>query len=115
VENDVVSSCPPAWKAPSPVSAQAKAVIGLTVSVEVDTSETLWPISGKDGNQLNDAAGGGGPAGAEGGVPGGAGPVATGGGLDAGVTTVNVTGRLSAVIGVGKLGDGVVVCFACAV
>jgi len=74
-ENDVVSTGPPGWNAPLLVRAHAKAVIGLRVSVELDTSKMLWPVFGPDGNQPNDAAGGWGPG-------------------ETGALTVKVTGAL---------------------
>jgi hypothetical protein len=39
-------------------SAQANAVIGLSVSVELEMSDTCSPTCGEEGNHVNEAAGG---------------------------------------------------------
>ena len=75
VAKEVLSTGLPAWNAPVAPKAQAKAVIGLAISVELDTSETLSPVFGAGGNHLKDAAGGAGAA-------------------DGGALTVKVTGAL---------------------
>src|ERR1039458_8523076 len=74
VVNDVVSRDFPVWNTPVPARDQANPVIGLAMSVELDTRETFSPVLGAAGNHVNDAAGGG-----------------TGGGA----RTVNVTGALT--------------------
>jgi hypothetical protein len=51
---------PPAANAPVPARSQAKAVMGLALSVELETSETVWPTRGLEGNHVNEAAGGAG-------------------------------------------------------
>jgi hypothetical protein len=51
---------PPAAKAPAPAGSQAKPVMGLVLSVEVEINETAWPTRGLGGNHVNDAAGGAG-------------------------------------------------------
>src|SRR5947209_7392556 len=56
-ENVVLVAGPPATNAPVPARSQAKAVIGLPLSVELETNETVWPTRGLEGNQVNDAAG----------------------------------------------------------
>ena len=57
VEKDVESADSPGPKTPLPAVAQAKAVIGLPASVEVDTSVIASPVCGAEGIHLNDAAG----------------------------------------------------------
>jgi hypothetical protein len=69
VENVVLVPEPPVANAPVPATSQANAVIGLLASVELDTSDTFSPARGADGNQLNDAAGGGRWAAADGDAP----------------------------------------------
>jgi hypothetical protein len=58
VENEVVSTPPPAWNGPLLARAQANTLSGPAESVDVDTSETGSPVAGTDGNHLNEAAGG---------------------------------------------------------
>ena len=67
---------PACLKGPLPRRSHANAVIGLEVSVELDTSATVWPTVGDAGNHLNEATGGPG-------VP------------CAGLLTLNVTGPLT--------------------
>ncbi len=81
VEKDVASADSPWVNRPLPLRAQAKPVIGLLASVEVETSVTGSPVWGADGIHLNDATGGAGGATNAG--------VMTGGGV-----TVNVTDPL---------------------
>jgi hypothetical protein len=57
-EKVVLIAGPPAANAPVPARSQAKAVMGLALSVELETNETAWPKLGMAGNQVNDAAGG---------------------------------------------------------
>ena len=77
----MVSTDPPPWNGPLPVSAQPIPVIGLAASVELEMSETASPVCGTAGNHLNEATGGAGW--------GTAATLTTGGGV-----TVNVTGVL---------------------
>src|SRR6185437_13790004 len=56
VEKLVVCFCPPVAKA-DPSRFQAKPVIGLALSTEVETRETVSPTCGWLGNQLNAAVG----------------------------------------------------------
>jgi hypothetical protein len=57
-EKVVLIAGPPAANAPVPAGSQAKAVMGLALSVELETNETGSPTLGMEGNQVNDAAGG---------------------------------------------------------
>src|SRR6185437_15752303 len=81
VEKVAVFRGPPATRGPLPAVSQAKPVIGLDTSAELDTNETLWPTAGAAGTQANEATGGVGVA-----------PTAIGGAV-----TVNVSGELEPV------------------
>jgi hypothetical protein len=59
-ENIVLVVGPPDANAPVPAGSQAKAVMGLALSVELEISDTAWPTRGLAGNHVNDAAGGAG-------------------------------------------------------
>src|SRR5207253_5440448 len=58
VVNEVLRTCLPTLNTPLLARAQANVVSGLVRSVELDTSETVSPTTGVDGNHLNDASGG---------------------------------------------------------
>ena len=58
LENEVRRTRSPALNWALLPSAHANCVIGLEMSVEVDTSETVSPTLGADGNHRNDATGG---------------------------------------------------------
>jgi hypothetical protein len=57
-EKIVLIAGPPAAKTPVPAGSQANAVMGLALSVELETNETAWPTLGMEGNQVKDAVGG---------------------------------------------------------
>jgi hypothetical protein len=61
VVNDVVITGFPTLNGPLLVRAHANVVIGLSASAELDTSDTVSPVLGFDGNHANDAVGGGCP------------------------------------------------------